>query len=266
MKQAAFENYTSAYTVKYVGSRPTNGWALFIAMHGGGNAPKELNDSQWGKMQIYYKDHPEAGGYIYVAPRAPNDTWNGFYDVYVYPLIASLVHQFLIFGDVNPDKVFIMGYSHGGYGAFAIGPKEPDLFAAIHASAAAPTDGETTGKTLRNTIFTGMVGGLDTMYGRRWRDEKFRDEINQLRGDRSDIYPVTMTIVEGNGHTGLPDRDLIKDMYPAVRNPVPCELTWQMTDKVITDFFWLHTGAPGKQKEIDADLPRQPSDDDHDQC
>jgi len=71
-----------------------------------------------------------------------------------------------------------MGYSHGGYGAFAIGPKEPDLFAAIHASAAAPTDGETTPTTLRNTIFTGMVGGLDTMYGRRWRAQKFRDEIN----------------------------------------------------------------------------------------
>jgi pimeloyl-ACP methyl ester carboxylesterase len=252
VRQATFENYTSAYTVKYVGQHPTNGWALFIAMHGGGNAPKELNDSQWVKMQAYYKDHPEAGAYIYVALRAPNDTWNGFYDDYVYPLIANLAHQFLLFGDVNPDKVFIMGYSHGGYGAFAIGPKEPDLFAAIHASAAAPTDGETTGKTLRNTIFTGMVGGLDTMYGRRWRDEKFRDEINQLRGDRTDIYPVTMTIVEGNGHTGLPDSDLIKDMYPAVRNPVPRELTWLMTDKVIAEFFWLHTEAPGKQKEIDA--------------
>jgi pimeloyl-ACP methyl ester carboxylesterase len=251
-RQASFENYTSAYTMKHVGERPTNGWALFIAMHGGGNAPKSLNDEQWGKMQIYYKDHPEVGGYIYVAPRAPNDTWNGFYDDYVYPLIANLVHQFLLFGDVNPDKIFIMGYSHGGYGAFAIGPKEPDLFAAIHASAAAPTDGETTARTLRNTIFTGMVGGLDTMYGRRWRDEKFRDEISQLRGDRGDIYPVTMTIVEGNGHTGLPDRDLIKDMYPAVRNPVPRELTWLMTDKVITDFFWFHTDAPGKQKEIDA--------------
>jgi pimeloyl-ACP methyl ester carboxylesterase len=251
-KQATFENYTSVYTVKYVGRRPTNGWALFIAMHGGGNAPKELNDSQWAKMQVYYRDHPEAGGYIYVAPRAPNDTWNGFYDVYVYPLMANLVHQFLLFGDVDVDKVFIMGYSHGGYGAFAIGPKEPDLFAAIHASAAAPTDGETTGKTLRNTIFTGMVGGLDTMYGRRWRDEKFRDQVNQLRGAQTDAYPVTMTIVEGNGHTGLPDRDLIKDMYAAVRNPVPRELTWLMTDDVIKDFFWLHTDSPGKQREIDA--------------
>jgi pimeloyl-ACP methyl ester carboxylesterase len=221
-------------------------------MHGGGGAPKALNDEQWGEMQTHYKNHPESGGYIYLALRAPNDTWNGFYDVYVYPLIANLVHEFLFFGDVNPDKVFIMGYSHGGYGAFAIGPKEPDLFASIHASAAAPTDGETTAKTLRNTIFTCMVGELDTMYGRHDRDVKFRGEIAQLRGDRPDIYPVAVDVVAGRAHSNLNDRDKIKEMYPAVRNPVPRDLTWLMTDKVITDFFWLHMDAPGKEKEMDA--------------
>ena len=248
--QVRFGKYLSPYTVKTVGLRPTNGWALFIAMHGGGNAPKELNDSQWRHMQIYYRDHPEAGGYLYVALRAPNDTWNGFYDVYVYPLVANLIRQFLLFGDVDANKVFIMGYSHGGYGAFAIGPKMPDHFAAIHASAAAPTDGETTAKTLRNTIFTCMVGEKDTMYGRFERDTKFAAEIVKLRGDRTDIYPVTVDFKMGFGHTGLPDRDKIKDMYPAVRNPVPRELTWLMTDTVIHDFFWLHVPAPAKKEEI----------------
>ena len=248
--QVRFGKHLSAYTVKQVGTRPTNGWALFIAMHGGGGAPKELNDSQWKHMQVYYRDHPEAGGYLYVALRAPNDSWNGFYDVYVYPLIANLINEFLLFGDVDANKVFIMGYSHGGYGAFAIGPKMPDRFAAIHASAAAPTDGETTGKTLRNTVFTAMVGEKDTMYGRVDRDRKFAAEIEKLRGDRSDIYPVMVEVKEGFGHGGLPDRDKIQAMYPAVRNPVPRELTWLQTDKVITDFFWLHVPQPSKRQEI----------------
>src|SRR6185295_8248706 len=230
--------YSSAYAVKTVGARPTNGWALFIAMHGGGGVPKEVNDSQWKHMQIYYRDHPEAGGYLYVALRAPNDTWNGFYDVYVYPLVANLTRQFRIFGDVDPNKIFIMGYSHGGYGAYAIGPKMPDHFAAIHASAAAATDGETTAKNLRNTIFTVMVGEKDTMYGRYKRNLKFRAALEELRGQRTDIYPAAVQIIEGNGHTGLPDRDKIVDMYPAVRNPVPAELSWLMTDRVIRDFFW----------------------------
>ncbi len=251
-KQVRFEKYLSPYTVRQVGTRPPDGWPLFIAMHGGGNTPKEVNDSQWRIMQRYYRDHPEVGGYLYLALRAPNDTWNGFYDDYVYPLVDNLVREFSLFGDADPNKIFIMGYSHGGYGAFAIGPKEPDLFAAIHASAGAPTDGETTAKTLRNTIFTCMVGENDTMYGRLERDKKFREIVRQLRGDRNDIYPVTVQIIPGNGHTGLPDRDEILEMYPAVRNAVPRELTWLMTDTVIKDFFWLRTEAPAKNLEIDA--------------
>jgi hypothetical protein len=250
--QVRFEKYLSPYTVKAVGPRPPRGWALFIALHGGGGVAKSVNDSQWQQMQSYYRDHPEAGGYLYVALRAPNDAWNGFYDTYVYPLIDQLTRQFRIFGDVDANKIFLMGYSHGGYGAFAIGPKMPDHFAAIHASAAAPTDGETTALTLRHTPFTCMVGENDTMYGRYDRDKTFAAAVEKLRGDRSDIYPGRVEFIAGNGHTGLPDRDKIKDMYPAVRQPVPRDLTWLMTDQVIRDFFWLHTDAPGKKCQIDA--------------
>jgi len=157
-----------------------------------------------------------------------------------------------LFGDVDPNKVFLIGYSHGGYGAFAIGPKEPDLFAAIHASAAAPTDGETTAKTLRNTVFSAWVGEHDLMYGRLDRDKKFADDVKALRGERTDIYPVTVDIKEGHGHSDLPDRDFLGGMLSAVRNPVPRELTRLMTDSVITDFFWLQTDKPGKNQEIDA--------------
>jgi hypothetical protein len=251
-RQVRFGEYISPFTLKTVGTRPAGGWPLFIAMHGGGNGPKEMNDSQWQEMQIYYRDHPEVGGYQYLALRAPNDTWNGFYDVYVYPLIHNLVEQNLLFNDVDPDKVFLMGYSHGGYGAFAIGPKEPDLFAAVHASAGAPTDGETTAKTLRNTVFTVMVGGLDTAYGRLDRDQKFDAEIKTLRGDRSDTYPVSVEVSPNTEHSFLKDRDKIPDMYPAVRNPVPRELTWLMTDNVIKDFYWLQADRPDKGREIDA--------------
>lgn len=249
--EVRFEQHMSPYTVKTVGTRPTNGWPLFIAMHGGGNAPKELNDSQWKVMQRYYRDHPELGGYRYVALRAPNDTWNGFYDNYVYPLIDNLIRHFTLFGEVNPDKVFLMGYSHGGYGAFAIGPKMPDHFAAIHASAAAPTDGETTAKTLCNTVFTFMVGGKDTAYGRRERCEKFDQEIKQL-GGQLDIYPVTFQFIEGNGHTDYRTVIKIVDMYPQTRNPVPREITWLMTDPVIRNFFWLQARQPAKKVEFNA--------------
>ena len=248
-KQVRFDTHLSPYTVKTVGARPTNGWALFIAMHGGGGAPQEVNDSQWKVMQRYYRDHPEAGGYLYVALRAPDNTWNGFYTGYVYPLIANLKRQFLLFADVDPNKVFLMGYSHGGYGAFAIGMKMPDHFAAIHASAAAPADGAGP-VTLRNTVFTAMLGGKDTMYSRYNLIQTFQQEVQKLRGDRTDIYPVSVQIIADHPHSGLPDRDKIADMYPAARNPVPRELAWRLSDGVIRDFFWLHAPAPGSGKEL----------------
>jgi len=223
---------------------------LFIAMHGGGGAPQALNDSQWQHMQKYYRDHPEAGGYLYVALRAPNNTWNGFYTDYAYPLMANLVRQFLLFGDVDPDKVFLMGYSHGGYGAYAMGPKMPDRFAAIHASAAALADGAVA-DTLRNTVFITMVGEKDTAYGRIKRCQDLVKDIARLRGERTDIYPVTIQIIADHPHSGLPDRDCIAELYPAVRNAVPRELTWVMTDKVISDFFWLRVAQPVRGEKFD---------------
>ncbi len=250
-RKVRFENHVSPYTVKTVGTRPANGWALFVAMHGGGNTPQEVNDSQWRHMQIYYRDHPEVGGYIYVALRAPDNTWNGFYTGYAYPLIQNLLRQFSIFGDIDPNKKFIMGYSHGGYGAFAIGPKMPDYFAAIHASAAAPADGSGP-VTLRNTVFTTMVGERDTSYGRFSMVKKFDQEVLKLRGSRTDIYPVTTQIVAGHPHSGLPDRDKIAEMYANVRNPVPRELTWLLSDSVIGDFFWLQVQNPEAGKRFDA--------------
>lgn len=243
---------TSAFTVKQVGDRPANGFGLVIAMHGGGNAPKELNDSQWQHMQIYYKDHPEAGGYLYCALRAPTDEWNGFYTDYFYPVLEMLIRQFVVCADVDPDRVYAIGYSHGGYGAFAIGPKLPHRFAAVHGSAAAPTDGETVATGLHTLPFSFMVGGKDTAYGRRERCEKFDGILAALKKAHPDLYPYTFTLVEKNGHTGLPDRDLLPKLLVHVRNATPKTLFWEPTDGVVQDHYWLHVPAPKKGQRLDA--------------
>ncbi|MCH2581336.1 MAG: hypothetical protein MK133_09090, partial [Planctomycetes bacterium] len=78
------------------------------------------------------------------------------------------------------------------------------------------------------------------------------EKILKLRGDRKDIYPVTMEYKAGYGHGGLPDRDKIKSMYPAVRDPVPAELTWEMTDGVVKDCFWLRSPEAYRGRELNA--------------
>jgi transglutaminase-like putative cysteine protease/predicted esterase len=250
--QVRFQQHVSPYVVRRVGKRPAHGWPLVIAMHGGGGAPQELNDSQWRVMQRYYRDQTSVTGYQYLALRAPNNVWNGFYDHYAPPLIVNLIRQFLLFGDIDPDKVYLIGYSHGGYGAFFIGPKIPDRSAAIHSSAAAPTDGAISPRTLRNTRFTFMVGENDTDYGRRSRCEAFNEQLQKVKSDSKDAFPVEMELKKGFGHRGLPDRDKIKEMYAFTRNPVPRHLTWDLTDPVITHFFWLSVSQPAKGGSIEA--------------
>ncbi|MCY2929170.1 MAG: hypothetical protein NTV86_06680 [Planctomycetota bacterium] len=239
--KVTWTTYTSPYTYKTVGKKPANGWPLFIAMHGGGGAPKELNDSQWRDMQRYYRDQP-VEGYLYLALRAPNDVWNGFYDSYNIELAQKLIRQMTVLAGVDPDKVYLMGYSHGGYGAFYQGVRIPDRFAAVHASAAAPTERRLLARNLRNTVFSVMIGEQDTMYGRinecRWFDKT----VKELRGDRTDAYPVRVMFMPG-GHGGLPDRDMIRAMYDAVRKPLPPHVTWEQADTCSLN--WLSTAKPG---------------------
>jgi len=241
----------SAYLWRYVGTKPPDGWALVIAMHGGGNAPKAVNDREWNHMfATYYREHPEAGGYVYLALRAPNDEWNGFYDDAICPLIENLIKQFVLFSDVNPDKVYTCGASHGGYGAFVIGPKIPYRFAAIHAAASAPTDGETMGENLRNVRFTYMVGELDTAYGRAERDQKFAAKLDEWR-TKYGGYDSKYEPMKNTGHL-VPDHDKLAEMLKFGRDAWPKQIVWTQTDTVLHRFYWLEALNPVDGGHIEA--------------
>ena len=243
-RRVRWNGQESPYTLVSIGQRPAQGWPLVIALHGGGGVPKEVNDSQWRQMQIYYRPHPEAGGYKYLALRAPNDNWNGFYDDVICGLVRKLIRDMILYEEVDPNRVSLVGYSHGGYGAFVIGSKMPDRFASVHASASAPTDGETIAGNLRNLHFTFMCGDQDNAYGRIERCRAFARELERLRGKRSDIFPGGFSEQAGFGHGGLPDRDIVPSLLAERRTAAPSELTWQPTDSLIHDFYWLHVDEP----------------------
>jgi hypothetical protein len=252
-KKVSTPERTSQYLWREVGKKPAGGWPLVIAMHGGGGAPKAVNDSQWKRMfERYYHEHPEAGGYIYLALRAPNDEWNGFYDDAICPLVARLIQQFVLFKDVDPDRVVALGASHGGYGAFVIGPKMPDRFAAVHASASAPTDGETHGENLRNLRFTFMVGERDTAYGRAERCQRFAKLLDTWRGE-SGGYPGAFEWKPGVGHS-VPDRDKVAELISVRRNAHPSRVVWIQSDPVLKNFYWLEASKPVDGGRVEASI------------
>lgn len=253
-KTVATKDRKSPYLWRHIGSKPPEGWALVIAMHGGGGTPKEVNDRQWRSMfERYYKPHAEAGGYIYLALRAPNDEWNGFYDDAISPLVERLIRQFVLFGDVNPDRVYILGASHGGYGAFVIGPKIADRFAAVHASAAAATPGATRGENLRNVRFTVMVGERDTAHGRA---DRCRDFVKELAGWKARYggYPGEVVLLKDVGHS-VPDRDNVGEMLKSgSRSAHPDRIVWAQSDEVLKHFYWIEAPRPDPSGRIEASV------------
>ena len=73
-KAVTFAKKTMRYAYKRVGKKPTAGYPLYIALHGGGGAPAAVNDSQWAQMQRYYLGGVNTG--IYLAPRGVCNDWN----------------------------------------------------------------------------------------------------------------------------------------------------------------------------------------------
>ncbi|MEO1131021.1 MAG: transglutaminase domain-containing protein, partial [Planctomycetota bacterium] len=133
---------------------------LWISLHGGGGAPTEVNDQQWHNQVTLYE--PTEG--VYVAPRAPTDTWNLWHQAHIDGLLDRLIENMIITRGVDPDRVYLLGYSAGGDGVYQLAPRMADCFAAAAMMAGHPNEAQPLG--LRNLPFAIFMGAEDAAYNR----------------------------------------------------------------------------------------------------
>jgi hypothetical protein len=65
---------------------------------------------------VYYRDCVDHG--IVVAPRGCQDTWDLHFCGPSFALYDRLIENMICFLDVDPDKVYILGFSAGGDGVY----------------------------------------------------------------------------------------------------------------------------------------------------
>ncbi|MDB5300296.1 MAG: hypothetical protein JWO87_1959, partial [Phycisphaerales bacterium] len=82
-------DHTLRFKHRQFGEKPKDGWSLYISMHGGGNAPAEVNDQQWENQVRLYT--PKEG--LYIAPRAPTNTWNLWHEGHMDDLFDRLLED-----------------------------------------------------------------------------------------------------------------------------------------------------------------------------
>lgn len=229
-----------AYTI--YGEEPEGGHSLWISLHGGGGAPAEVNDEQWANQQVLY--HPAEG--IYLCPRAPWDAWNMWFKRPIDSLFEELITTMVVLHGVNPDKVYLMGYSAGGDGVWRLAPRLADHWAAAAMMAGHPGDVELV--NVRNLPFTLWVGQYDSDYD---RNEEVRGKgfvLRRLHNADPDGYVYECHVVPGKGHwMDLEDAAALPWMAQFTRKSYPERIVWQQEEVLRKSFYWLR--APESELE-----------------
>lgn len=221
------------------GEKPARGRSLWISMHGGGGAPTEVNDKQWENQKRLYT--LEEG--IYVAPRAPTDTWNLWHQAHIDALFARLIENMIVLEGVDPNRVYILGYSAGGDGVYQLAPRMADQLAAAGMMAGHPNETQPDG--LRNLGFALHMGAKDSAYNRNAIAAEWKTKLAELASADPGAYAHQVVIHEGKGHwMDREDRAALPWMAQFTREPNPTKLVWLQDDVTHARFYWLAVDEP----------------------
>ena len=219
---------------KVNGEKPEGGRSLFISMHGGGGAPAAINDGQYENQKRLYT--PKEG--VYFVPRAPTNTWNLWHQGHIDGFFQRVIENMVLFEDVNPNRVYIMGYSAGGDGVYQLAPRLADRLAAAAMMAGHPN--ETRPDGLRNLPFTLHMGALDASYNRNKKAAEWKTMLADLHEADPGGYINFVKIHEGKGHwMNLEDRVAVPWMSKYTRNTTPDTVVWKQDDVTHQRFYWL---------------------------
>ncbi|KAK4211088.1 hypothetical protein QBC37DRAFT_20022 [Rhypophila decipiens] len=134
---------TLKYTVEKIPSKPVDGtnhvYPLYIAMHGGGeDKDGTANDRAWQHMMASYKGRITDG--IWVAVRGIGNTWDMHFTGPGHVLVERLIEYMILFHNVDPNRVYLVGFSAGGDSGFRIGNRLAQRFAACEIGGGDPGD------------------------------------------------------------------------------------------------------------------------------
>ncbi|MBJ6120874.1 hypothetical protein JAO74_03595 [Sphingomonas sp. BT553] len=225
---------TLRWESKVFGAVPPGGHSLWISLHGGGNAPPAVNDQQWRNQISLYE--PAEG--IYLAPRAPTDTWNLWHEAHIDPLLQRLIDAQVAINGVDPNRVYILGYSAGGDGVWQLAPRMADRFAAAAMMAGHPGDASLL--PLRNLPFAIFMGGEDAAYDRNRLAAEKTAEMTRLHSADPGGYVSMSRIYPGLPHwMNRRDAEALPWMAQFTRDPWPTRLVWVQDDVRNDRFYWL---------------------------
>ncbi len=233
---------TMKYTLNVRGVEPDGGYPVYIALHGGGGSDTpDLNDSQWKAMQSYYLGSVAEG--IYIAPRGVRDTWDTHFNPESYECYKRLLENLAIFYNINPDRIYLTGYSAGGDGVYQISARMADFFAAANMSAGHPNGVDLT--NVKNMPLYLQCGENDDAYDRNLETVKYSKLENVEAAFIHKGKPHNFVdngvnkqlMTDGKYY----DTNAVRLLQKHTRNPYPDEIEWNLSLKKSDRFYYVQS-------------------------
>lgn len=278
-----FGDVTMKYGMKTIGQPTENGYPLFIALHGGGGSDSpDLNNSQWDHMSFYYLKGITNGIYLY--PRGVRDTWDTHFNPESYPLYDRLITNMIAFYDVDPNRVYLTGYSAGGDGVYAIVARMADRFSASNMSAGHPNGVPL--YNIYNMPIILQVGEFDKDYKRNITTAQYSKLLDNYQEEIGDgfihkcfihkqkphnfydnriekqnvIEDCNLWIETGESSTMNVDTNAIHLLECYIRNPIPKRVVWDLSQRAdkrsVKSFYWLNCESDIRNGKIIASFDK----------
>ncbi|MFT5906141.1 MAG: pimeloyl-ACP methyl ester carboxylesterase [Cryomorphaceae bacterium] len=251
-KVITYKKFKMPYDYLTYGEEPEGGHSLYISLHGGGGAPAHVNDGQWRNQIKLYK--PKEG--IYLAPRAATNTWNLWHQAHIDPMFDTLIDRFIAHHGVNPDRVYVLGYSAGGDGIYQLAPRMADRWAGAAMMAGHPGDAKP--HNLLNLPYFIQCGGKDAAYKRNELCATWGKMLDKLAEENPGHYPHKWIVYPEHGHwMKLDCKQAIPWMAKNTRDPWAKQLNWYQDNVLHTRFAWLANDDPKKEDFVTAEVNGQ---------
>jgi len=251
---------------KYIvgGSKGRGG--LVIGLHGGGKGAGDAGGAASTFAGI-------AGKFkcVGVFPEVLEKTERGWTTSGTEEFVLELIEAAKRTWKIDPNRVYIVGHSMGGFGSWTLGAHHADLFAGLGPYAGGPVPytegGEKYGKVLgiqegvlpnlRNVALH-VYQSLDDVQVPPHANVFANKAILELKAEDGGYEHFKYVEVNGRGHGAPPGGHVkgFKWLYQFKRDPRPRHVVWQPVLGYKRMFYWLWWDKPDLQQVVEAKIEK----------
>ena len=200
---------------------PQEGLPMYIYTHGSG--PR---DQEWAtglKLCQRFDDAPS----IYFIPQIPNmGNYYRWWQKSKQYAWEKLLREALVSGKVNPDRIYILGISEGGYGSQRLAAFYADYLAAAGPMAGGEPLKNAPAENCRNIAFSFLTGALDVGFYRNELTYYTKLAFDSLQKQYPDGYIHRIELLPNMGH-GINYSLTTPWLKQYTRNPYPKSVNWE---------------------------------------